>query len=116
MNHLVPEPCMLEPEHHLLYTSVCVKPMSDAQLMRMVLCARMANSSMGITGLLIYNKGTFFQIIEGEQKVVEDLYAKICLDPRHTEIVKVAQRPIKCRAFPSWSMGLISESGIFRMY
>jgi hypothetical protein len=66
---------------------------------------RSANAAANVTGMLLYERGSFFQILEGEPSVVAALYAKIIKDPRHTHTKKIIEEPIPRRAFGEWTMG-----------
>ncbi|MBT0607004.1 BLUF domain-containing protein [Aequorivita echinoideorum] len=46
-----------------------------------------------------------FQILEGEKKVVEDLFEKIRHDERHDKIFKILERPINDGIFELYHSG-----------
>ena len=98
-------------EIEIHYTSVGVKTLSDMQLMRLVLRAQMKNYRLGITGLMSYTDGDFFQIMEGERDVVVALFAKIAADPRHTNVVKTIERDLPRRNFKKWSLAYLNSDG-----
>ena len=58
-----------------------------------------------ITGFLIFDKSSFWQILEGEQTLVDAAYARISNDPRHDGLHLIAARQVEARDFPEWSMG-----------
>ncbi|MBW8733571.1 MAG: BLUF domain-containing protein [Asticcacaulis sp.] len=58
-----------------------------------------------ITGFLIFDKTHFVQVLEGEEATVQDTYARLLGDRRHTDIVVVAAHAVAKRDFPEWSMG-----------
>lgn len=67
------------------------------------------NQQFSITGLLVYFEKMFFQIIEGDDQIVDQLYLKIGKDPRHTDILRLkTEYDIGERLFPSWSMKTIN--------
>lgn len=57
------------------------------------------NSDSSITGILIYNQGNFFQIIEGRELVVDTLFEKIKKDERHKDIIVIANSKVEKRFF-----------------
>jgi len=63
------------------------------------------NRKLGLTGLLIFGNGTFLQVIEGDDHIVEGLMEKISKDWRHTNFQIVAKFPIEERHYSDWSMG-----------
>lgn len=67
------------------------------------------NRQYNITGLLVYFEKMFFQIIEGDDQTVDQLYLKIGKDPRHTDILRLkTEYDVGERLFPSWSMKTIN--------
>jgi hypothetical protein len=75
--------------------------------------ARRRNVAEEITGMLLYYRGEFVQILEGEKKSVENIYDKyIGPDLRHTALNKVHQNTISHRSFSEWSMGFIGAQEI----
>ncbi|MEZ4778477.1 MAG: BLUF domain-containing protein [Flavobacteriaceae bacterium] len=62
------------------------------------------NNAKSIKGILLYGFGNFFQVLEGERKVIEDLYLnKISEDKRHSDIVTIINYPIKNPIFEAYS-------------
>lgn len=98
----------------LLYCSVSVAPqITDADLEHILACARRRNLEAGITGMLLYYRGEFVQILEGRKKSVENVYEKfIGPDLKHTALNKVYQNTISHRSFSEWSMGFIGQPEI----
>lgn len=66
---------------------------------------RVNNARRDVTGMLLYQQRSFFQILEGERGTVEALFEKIAADPRHTRVTRVILETIAERAFAGWSMG-----------
>jgi hypothetical protein len=50
-------------------------------------------------------------LVEGEYKVINDLYDKIKTDPRHGQTRLISMGPIQAKAFPSWHMGARKIAG-----
>ena len=96
---------------HCIYASTATRPFSEAQLATLIQNARMKNQGLGVTGILVYMSGRFFQILEGEAAVLEQLYAAIEGDGRHKEVTRIIFESIHAREFRDWSMGLIDLSG-----
>lgn len=63
------------------------------------------NSLNGITGMLLYSRGNFLQVLEGEDEVVTATYDRICLDPRHRNTIFLTKEDVTERHFSNWSMG-----------
>lgn len=98
----------------LLYCSVSETPqLTNVDLDHILASARRRNALEKITGMLLYYRGEFVQILEGEKKSVENMYEKfIGPDPRHTALNKVHQNTISHRSFSEWSMGFVGTAEI----
>lgn len=89
----------------LTYASTANQEWSSDKLLELLEQARTNNGAKNITGMLLYSKGTFFQVLEGEEETVEDLYRTIEKDPRHKNCTLIEKLNITERAFSYWSMG-----------
>lgn len=58
----------------------------------------------GVTGVLLFNGDAFMQIIEGAETAIDDLYARLVKDPRHSCVEIRDRRKVEKRFFPQWSM------------
>ena len=98
----------------LLYCSVSVAPkIGKEDLDQILASSRRHNLAEDITGMIIYHRGEFVQILEGREKSVKKVYDKfIYPDPRHTAINKVHENTITHRSFSEWSMGFVGDQEI----
>lgn len=71
------------------------------------------NKSHDITGILLYNERSFFQLIEGEKKIIKDLYEKITEDPRHHDIIKFLEKPVSRLPFDGYMTDFITDTKRF---
>jgi Sensors of blue-light using FAD len=92
---------------HCIYASMAKTKFSEASLAEILALARTNNASLDVTGILLYSEGSFFQVIEGDARVVDTLFAKIAADPRHEKVTKIIREPISCRQFSDWTMGYL---------
>ncbi|MEO9478578.1 MAG: BLUF domain-containing protein [Maribacter dokdonensis] len=88
----------------LTYESTAVKIMTSSEMESLLEEARTHNKSKDITGCLIYYKGKFVQLLEGDKKGVQELYDRIKKDPRHKEVTLFSEDKIIKRTFPNWGM------------
>ncbi len=91
--------------HQLVYFSAAVGSFSEEDLTELLAVARENNGRLGISGMLLYDAGSFIQVLEGERDAVEALFDKIERDPRHTGTRILARGEIDERAFGDWTMG-----------
>lgn len=89
----------------LLYVSNTQPDITLSALDDLLTASRRNNALMGITGLLLFIDGGFLQIMEGEERAIRELYARITNDPRHHNLRLMLDREVPVRAFPDWSMG-----------
>ncbi len=92
----------------LAYTSLACKPFKQADLLKLLQQSRMFNAQKDVTGILLYKDQSFFQVIEGEDSVVQDLMASISKDYRHNTLTTLYTREISSRNFDLWSMGYVN--------
>lgn len=62
------------------------------------------NHKNNITGFLIFHKGHFLQLMEGEETKIRLLYDTIRLDSCHTDCILVSTENVHSRMFHSWSL------------
>lgn len=91
---------------HCIYCSTATKGhLSEEEVSEILEQSRDNNAQADITGILLYESGAFFQVLEGDRTVIEKLYIKIRRDKRHDRVTKLIFEPIEERAFGEWSMG-----------
>ncbi|MHA3725073.1 BLUF domain-containing protein [Leucobacter sp. HY1910] len=89
----------------LMYSSDAVSGVDEATLDDILHTARRKNTIRGITGILLFRQGKFFQYIEGPERSIKDLYREICADSRHTNLRVLLETPVHERRFSEWTMG-----------
>lgn len=89
----------------LCYTSIASHLMSHDELIALLEQSREGNAKRNVTGMLLYMDGYFFQVLEGEKAVVDQLYDKIGSDKRHLHVIKLIEEPLEKRSFNKWTMG-----------
>lgn len=93
----------------LAYSSLAQTEFDDEALLALADFAAAKNETIGITGYLYYREGLFLQYLEGDQKAVEELMAKIVLDPRHRVLSTVSLPFGRERIFPHWYMRFLGS-------
>jgi hypothetical protein len=107
----------LEPGAPTLYTFVycsrAAEGVDDAEVNRLVEAAQRSNLTCGITGVLVFGSGVFFQWIEGPAAEVRRLMARLHVDPRHRDIVSLDQSEDKReRLYANWQMERVGADDI----
>ena len=85
--------------HQLLYVSVEKHTHTKEGLAVLLNKSRENNAKLGITGILIYYKKHFFQVLEGEKGAIFGLFQTIRKDERHSSVILVFDQPIEERSF-----------------
>jgi hypothetical protein len=93
-----------------IYASAASSDLEDEELAKLLESARENNTRLGLTGMLLYAEGSFFQVLEGESDQVDALYVKIESDPRHRQVTLIIREPISKRYFDAWTMGFYKIS------
>ncbi|MDQ3005260.1 MAG: BLUF domain-containing protein [Chloroflexota bacterium] len=92
---------------HLIYTSAAIPNLDHSELKTILLVARGNNAQLSVTGMLLYISRSFFQVLEGDEATLAELFARISLDPRHGNVTRIIHEPIAQRAFGDWTMGFL---------
>ncbi|MEL7296307.1 MAG: BLUF domain-containing protein [Pseudomonadota bacterium] len=66
------------------------------------------NKQHKITGLLTYKSGFYPQVIEGPEQAVDQLFANIRANERHTDVQPLLEATAKSRFFSTWKMRLMN--------
>ena len=80
-----------------------------AHISKILSGAKKNNPSNGITGMMSYNNGYYFQVIEGGDENISELIDAIEKDVRHKDVQTIFDVSVTQRHFPNWSMKLISS-------
>jgi hypothetical protein len=99
--------------YNLVYCSRATAGVDDAAVQRIIASAHRRNPELGITGMLVFGSGVFFQWLEGARHNVLSLMDMLRTDPRHEAIVVLSEvEEVRERLFPDWDMELVSGDHI----
>jgi hypothetical protein len=90
---------------HCIYASRAKVTMREAEIQALLEGARRNNLAHGITGMLLFIEGSFFQVLEGDAALVDRTYEIIAGDTRHDRVTQIIREPVSQRSFGEWSMG-----------
>ncbi len=76
----------------------------QAMLDGILIAAQRNNRANDITGALICRQDMYIQLIEGPDEAIDDLFALIRTDDRHTDVQLETSEPVEQRMFPDWEM------------
>lgn len=95
----------MPPLSTIVYVSSAAPAQTEEALEELLFDARRFNQGVGVTGVLLYHGGDFFQYLEGPEDGVDQVYDRILGATRHRLIVRLFQGAIAQRQFPAWVMG-----------
>jgi hypothetical protein len=99
--------------YNLVYCSRSTAGVDMATVDRIIAVAQRRNPVNGITGLLVFGSGIFFQWLEGPRDRVTQLMNNIKRDARHDTIVPLSEsEEVRERLFPDWAMELVTTEDI----
>ena len=90
----------------IAYRSVVCDELTDIQLAQLLAHSREQNKANAITGFLLFDRGAFFQWIEGSQEAVDKLWSIIKTDNRHKQVEELGRIALPMRMFSEWDMRL----------
>lgn len=94
--------------HQLFYISHARRT-SPVEVQSIVGCSRERNTTLKVTGALVFSGAHFAQMLEGLPNDLEALMRSIRRDPRHTMLWEWPSRPATSRWYPEWSMGYLQN-------
>lgn len=96
-----------------VYCSRAAESVDDAEVNRLIEFSQRRNVARGITGVLVFGSGVFFQWIEGPPAELQGLIANLHSDSRHYDIVTL-DRSVERRErlYPNWEMELVEADDI----
>jgi hypothetical protein len=80
---------------------------TDDELTDLLIEARGRNATEDVSGVLLADRSSFVQAIEGARPAIADLTMRLLGDPRHTEMRLLASGPDEVRWFSDWKMALV---------
>jgi hypothetical protein len=80
----------------------------DPSAGKILMQARVNNRTNGLTGVLCFGDGCFFQCLEGEENAIDKLALKIKEDNRHCDLTVLSRKVIETRSFERWEMKFVA--------
>lgn len=90
--------------HGILYVSSAIRPLTEAEMDRLLESARRRNREAGVTGILLHQHGNFMQFIEGPRRGLARIFEVIRESPLHRGVFEIMNSPVPERQFSDWSM------------
>ena len=89
----------------LQYMSRWSRPLRQEDIVAIAEASTRNNVSLDVTGFLVCLPGFFFQLLEGPDRAVDELFERIRADDRHGDVVCLnTEEDVVGLNFPKWSM------------
>jgi len=90
--------------YELFISTFARRAMSASEIKSVVLKLSARNISCGLTGILIYNEGEFYQILEGEKEAILKIKDEIKDDKLHGAVHVIWEGDIAERGYRNWGL------------
>lgn len=95
----------MERPYKLVYISRPVSGLTAEELYDIIKVSNINNAKVGVTGILLYKGGMFFQVLEGDKDAVTHVYYDVIVnDTRHCDPSIIIEGYDNKRNFPNWHM------------
>jgi methanogenic corrinoid protein MtbC1 len=88
----------------LAYRSLAVSTPTHAEVRELLRTSQLRNKAERLTGVLVYDRGAYFQWLEGPTKSIRRVWSSILNDPRHHQVTVLREEPIRDRVFEGWDL------------
>ena len=89
----------------VIYTSSAAPGLSVRDLDDILAVSRRNNAGWHLTGVLLFEGGTFLQVVEGPAWPLAKALSRIQADQRHSKMDVLSDYETDRRYFPQWAMG-----------
>ena len=87
--YLYDQPIYMKSLYTICYVSKAAPELQEQDIEELFNYTSQANNKNGVSGILLHSLGNFFQVLEGNEKHLLQLFEKIKEDPRHAEMYEV---------------------------
>jgi len=88
----------------LAYRSLAVTKPTNAEVQQLLQASQRRNKAERLTGVLVYDRGAYFQWLEGPTTGIRRVWSSILNDPRHHQVTVLRDEPIRDRVFEGWDL------------
>ena len=92
----------------MFYISAAKRLVTASELSDILAVSRERNRLDNITGVILYQEGSFAQVLEGPEDAVRACFARIEKDRRHSGCAIILEETAEARLFDGWDMEIVS--------
>ena len=97
----------------IIYISRAAPSLRAHDIARILLASRRNHQANGMSGFRVYRSGHFLQVLEGLDQLVDQTYAAILKDTRHTNCDLISDDVIYGPDFGNWLMAFWTDEVSF---
>ena len=90
------------------YVSTLDPGITTTEIQQVLQTTQKNNIAKGITGILLFSRGNFFQVLEGEKIAVSELFERIKQDDRHYNLIPIFKKEIDKPEFRDYQVDFVS--------
>lgn len=94
--------------YQIIFAGLALTPFTQADLDQLLMRSRAKNHLLKISGLMLYKDSCFVQVLEGPDKLVQDLWSTIEMDFRLQSTACLSSKAIVEREFGERPMGFVN--------
>ncbi|BAO54105.1 BLUF domain-containing protein [Nonlabens marinus] len=87
----------------ILYISRAADQLNEIDILELLENSEYRNNKKGLNGILLYGEGSFLQVLEGEESLVKETFAKIEKDKRHDTLIVLFEEKAKEMVFRNYN-------------
>ncbi len=91
------------------YVSTANTHLSSLDIKTLLDKVELDNNCKDITGILLSSETNFFQLLEGEEEIIKDLYSHILLDNRHSNLIKFIDQRVTLSAYDGYISRVVTD-------
>jgi hypothetical protein len=96
------------------YVSTASEKLTEIEIKKTLEFSKNWNSDHDITGILLFSEGNFFQVLEGDKELLQDLFERIKSDSRHKNVIRIFEKEIDSSNFDGYSANFITLNSQYR--
>ncbi|TVZ27320.1 FAD-dependent sensor of blue light [Gillisia sp. Hel_I_86] len=100
-------------QYAISYVSSVNPSLTEEKIQQVLNYSRNRNNENGITGILLYSDGNFFQVLEGKKELLESLFSRVKTDKRHQNVMVIFEKEVSLPKFDMYQSNFISLNSRF---
>lgn len=90
------------------YVSSVNPKLTESEIQEVLSFTKKCNNDHGITGILLFSDGNFFQVLEGKTDILKPLFSRILKDSRHSNIMTIFEKEVSQSKFEDYQADFIT--------